>query len=270
MAPSIHHDSAAYAVRQEASVALFEFRGSILDAIADLDTKARLLAHLAAAEQRADVDVILFCNRPGAFAEAEVRRFHEHVFAAASGMRAWERDLILSREENAISQLAEALEGCRKVTVAGLCGRVVGPFFGLSLAFDFRLAAPGTVLSAAPVDGVPPGGGLGFYLPHYVGLGAARQILILGEDLSLPRAQGLGLVYAVVGDGEGPAPFLVECRQLAAAMAGGAEMRYLLRPGDTGALTAYFERESRLMMRAWHQAAAGMAAVPGAPVGAAA
>lgn len=158
-----------------------------------------------------------------------MRRFHERVLGAASGLNACQRDVVQSREERCDRPAGRGPRALPKATVAGLCGHIVGPFFGLSLAFDPRLAAPDMTLSARAVDGVPAGGGLGFYLPHRVGLGRARQILLLGEELDLSRAQTLGLVTRVVA-GPGPDAFADECRRLLAAGALAADARPLLRP----------------------------------------
>lgn len=62
MTPAVRGDSGACAVRQEAGVALFELGGSILDAIADLGEKERLLERLAG--RRADVGAVRCATAP--------------------------------------------------------------------------------------------------------------------------------------------------------------------------------------------------------------
>ena len=175
----LEYEGAAYALRAESGVAVFEFRKSVLDVLGDAPQKAALFERIAAASTDAAVDAILFRNSAHAFDETEVRRYHECLFGGTPREQS-EADDVLEREECGLAELVESVDAADKPTVIGLHGRVVGPFFGLALAFDLRLATRETVFCAAPVDGVPPGGGLGLYLPLYVGLGRAREILLEG------------------------------------------------------------------------------------------
>ncbi|HTC07965.1 MAG TPA: enoyl-CoA hydratase-related protein [Acetobacteraceae bacterium] len=85
----------------------------------------------------------------------------------------------------------------RKPVVAMLRGYAVGAGFDLSLACDFRIAAPDTKMAAIYVRrGL--GGGCAYLLPRYVGLGKATELMLLGEMIDAQEALRLNLVTKVV------------------------------------------------------------------------
>jgi 2-(1,2-epoxy-1,2-dihydrophenyl)acetyl-CoA isomerase len=89
--------------------------------------------------------------------------------------------------------------GMRKPVVASLPGVAAGGGFSLALAADWRIAAEGAVLVPAfPGLGAVPDGGLTYFLPHFLGIGLAQEILFTNARISAQRARELGLVHEVV------------------------------------------------------------------------
>lgn len=88
--------------------------------------------------------------------------------------------------------------GMNKPVVASLAGVAAGGGFSLALAADWRIAAEGAVmLPAFPGLGAVPDGGLTYFLPHYLGIGLAQEILFTNAKLSAVRARELGLLHEV-------------------------------------------------------------------------
>jgi enoyl-CoA hydratase/carnithine racemase len=82
-------------------------------------------------------------------------------------------------------------------TLAGYHGRVGPAAVQAGLVMDLRLASAQARLSLGSLaDGRFPGMGA-YWLPKFVGLGTARKIFLLGEDLAAQDAAGLGLVDAL-------------------------------------------------------------------------
>jgi enoyl-CoA hydratase/carnithine racemase len=82
-------------------------------------------------------------------------------------------------------------------TFAAYDGRVGAAAVQAGLVVDLRLASAQARLSLASLaEGRFPGMGA-YWLPKFVGLGHARRIFLLGEDLTAERASGLGLVDVV-------------------------------------------------------------------------
>jgi 2-(1,2-epoxy-1,2-dihydrophenyl)acetyl-CoA isomerase len=93
--------------------------------------------------------------------------------------------------------------GMPKPVIAALPGVAAGGGFSLALATDWRIAAQGAVLIPAfPGLGAVPDGGLTYFLPHFLGIGLAQEILFTNARIPADRARELGLVHEVVPPGE--------------------------------------------------------------------
>jgi enoyl-CoA hydratase/carnithine racemase len=81
-----------------------------------------------------------------------------------------------------------------KVTIAVLHGHSIGGGLQLGLACDLRLATDDAVLGlGASRHGIIPDGGV-LRLARLVGLGRAKELALLNEDISPAEARAIGLV----------------------------------------------------------------------------
>lgn len=86
-----------------------------------------------------------------------------------------------------------------KPVVAALPGVAAGGGLSLALAADWRIASEEAVLLPAfPGLGAVPDGGLTYFLPHFLGLGLAQEILFTNAKIPAGRARELGLVHELV------------------------------------------------------------------------
>ena len=91
-----------------------------------------------------------------------------------------------------------AVVGMPKPVVAALPGVTAGGGLSLALATDWRIAADdATLLPAFPGLGAVPDGGLTYFLPHYLGLGLAQEVLFTNARVPATRARELGLVHEI-------------------------------------------------------------------------
>lgn len=97
--------------------------------------------------------------------------------------------------ESAIRELI----GMTKPVVAAIPGVAAGGGLSLALACDWRIASDDAVLVPAfPTLGAVPDGGLTYFLPHYLGIGLAQEVLFTEARIPAARARDLGLVHEVV------------------------------------------------------------------------
>jgi enoyl-CoA hydratase len=88
-------------------------------------------------------------------------------------------------------------------TIAAIEGDALGGGLELALCCDLRIASARARLGMPEVRlGVIPGSGGTQRLPAVVGPARAKEIILVGELLSARRAEQIGLVNAVVADGE--------------------------------------------------------------------
>lgn len=109
-----------------------------------------------------------------------------------------------------------AVVGMAKPVLAALPGVAAGGGLSLALSADWRIAAEEAMLVPAfPGLGAVPDGGLTYFLPHYLGLGLAQELLFTNARLSAARARELGLLHEVVAAGELAARAAERARELA-------------------------------------------------------
>jgi 2-(1,2-epoxy-1,2-dihydrophenyl)acetyl-CoA isomerase len=143
-----------------------------------------------------------------------------------------------------VQQLVTAIRDCEKPVIASVNGLAADVGFHLALACDFVVASS----EASFVEGFVPRGilpdGGGFYLlPRVVGLQRAKEIILLGGELSAEEARALGIVNRVVP----PDELEAATHALASRVAGGATTalglakQLLNRSFDSDLTTAFYE-----------------------------
>jgi 2-(1,2-epoxy-1,2-dihydrophenyl)acetyl-CoA isomerase len=93
--------------------------------------------------------------------------------------------------------------GMAKPVVAALPGVAAGGGLSLALAADWRIGSEHAVLVPAfPGLGAVPDGGLTYFLPHFLGIGLAQEILFTNAKVPAARARELGLLHEVVASAD--------------------------------------------------------------------
>jgi enoyl-CoA hydratase/carnithine racemase len=89
-------------------------------------------------------------------------------------------------------------ETMEKIVIVGLKEYCLGGGLQLAIASDVRVAAENTILGLpATKEGLIPG--LATYrLPHYVGLGRAKHMILSGQNINAKEAYDMGLVDYIV------------------------------------------------------------------------
>jgi len=105
----------------------------------------------------------------------------------------------LTREENVFGGLIRWLRSEKRPVIMVFQGDVSLSFLGIGLACDYRIAASDTTFYNQGRDhDMPPGSGLLYLLPAYVGLGRANSLVTRTTELSAYSALKWGLLDEVV------------------------------------------------------------------------
>jgi len=105
------------------------------------------------------------------------------------------------REESVFGKLIGWLGRVPKPVIMTFRGEVAFPFLGIGLACEYRLAAGDTVFyNRCHELGVPPGLGLLYMLPAYVGLGRAASLVMRAREIGAEEALELGIVDQLAPD----------------------------------------------------------------------
>ncbi len=156
-----------------------------------LDTRlAEELAEAAAlAERDPDAWVLVVCGEGRAFSSGMDRTALSAGEIGEAFFRHWIRTL-------------NRLEDMRKLVVAAIRGHCIGGGLQLALACDLRLCATDAVLGlGATRHGLIPDGAV-LRLARVVGLGRAKELALLNDQVTPETAAAMGLVNWVVPPAE--------------------------------------------------------------------
>ncbi len=99
--------------------------------------------------------------------------------------------------------MIKQMRAMRVPIVAAIHGYAYGAAFDLILACDFRIAAESAFIGDIRVSrAINSMSGAAYWLPRYVGVGRASEILLLGEKISARDALGWGLLTRVFPDSD--------------------------------------------------------------------
>lgn len=102
-----------------------------------------------------------------------------------------------------LPELCTGLAALEKPVIAALHGMALGGGLELALCARLRIAAPGTELGLPEVAlGLLPGAGGTQRLPRLIGAKAALGLMLSGLPVTAERAEAMGLVDAVIEDGD--------------------------------------------------------------------
>lgn len=129
----------------------------------------------------------------------------EGIFCAGGDLKYWPR--VYRNRADLITEAARCafvpIEHLTKPSIAAIQGHVIGDGLSLALACDIRLAAQGITFQLPEVGyGFIPGWGTIGRLVKVIGTALTTELLLVGEPISTPRAQSIGLVNRVTTPGE--------------------------------------------------------------------
>ncbi|MEA4925636.1 MAG: enoyl-CoA hydratase-related protein [Syntrophomonadaceae bacterium] len=111
----------------------------------------------------------------------------------------------------------DKLEALPKPVIAAIAGMALGGGCELAQACDIRVAAAGTKFGQPEINlGIIPGGGGTQRLPRLIGMGRAKELILMGGMIDAQEALSFGLVNKVV-----PLDSLMEeCKKMAQKLTG--------------------------------------------------
>ena len=198
-------------------VAVFRLTDDVIDMALDLKAMVKFWDIFEAFEKSSEVTVMLFLGSKSCFSPERADAFLEKLkrrYGSESLTEGQKQGITL--EENAMWRFIRKVRGCSKLVLVALQGEVTTAFFGISLAYDLRIVSEDTVFNIRCHEvGLPPIGGLAYFLPLYVGWGRANRILLEMTKIDAKQAFDLGLVDDVVATDDLEEISLTRARELA-------------------------------------------------------
>jgi len=237
---------------RDESTAIVKIKCNAFYSLIDIDSSRQVLLWFDLVSEQEDVNVILFLNEKGCLGNTAYEVFVTELTGKDLGKSAIdplsENDLmqIRSKEINILNSFIRAIVNYRKLVVFGLHGTIVTPFFGTSLASNFRFASDDLVISFAHVKyGIHASGALPFFLPKYLGTGKATEYIFEGGEVSAQEAVQMGLVNKIISSQNFDVDCIHEAKKLSSM--GGTYIRWTkhLLMRDKEELVNYLHEEEK-------------------------
>ncbi len=200
---SLEFETVGLASRVIDDIIFIKFKNDVFETMTDLAESERLLNLLEYLRKDDQINALIISNEPESFGAKAYDKFiiqilHQdleknHLYPEEAIDK-----ISRSKQINILNHVILYLIRINKITVAVLNGEISTPFFGASLAMDFRFVSEDMefVLSHTKF-GLHPTGGLPYFLPRYIGHGKAMEYLLTGQKIPAQEALKLNLVNAV-------------------------------------------------------------------------
>lgn len=184
------------------NVAVLKFKSNMFNMLADTERSAEIMSLLEWVEKDDVVHALLVLNEPGVFGEKAYQKYIDSLLTTDEDGKKDITDpikkLTRARQMNMFRNFILKVVKYNKLFIMGLQGDVVTPFFGITLAAEFRFAHPDMRFVLAHTKmGLHPSGALPFFLQRYVGQSRASDILYCGCEIEAVKAKEMGIINDV-------------------------------------------------------------------------
>ena len=164
------------------------------------EVRQGLVAAIAEAEGDAEVKAVVIIGAGRTFfAGADITEFGKPM------------------QEPGLPDVVDIIEGSAKPVVAAIHGTALGGGLEVALACHYRVAVPSAKLGLPEVKlGILPGAGGTQRLPRVVGVEAALPMIVSGDPIPAKKAEAIGLIDRIVGEGSLEADAVAYAREVAA------------------------------------------------------
>ena len=178
------------------NIGIIKFKSNVFNIVSSLGGSSDVFSLLEIAEQDRNIKLLLLINERCCFSEEEYSEFINSITGKDIGSG---KEMIRLRQINILNRFIMEMLNFKKLVISCLSGNIVTPFFGASLAADFRFVSEDMVFSLSHLrHKVHPSGALPYFLPKYIGFGKANELLFYDGDVSAKEALKLALVNKIL------------------------------------------------------------------------
>ncbi|RLA19554.1 MAG: hypothetical protein DRQ56_05145 [Gammaproteobacteria bacterium] len=216
--------NSCYSLNIQESLAVIDFFGDIYELGTSMGLKDDFFSHLQAINHSPKIRALLLFNVPGVLGDEKYCTFMSNAIEARTGRKRRnnhgakysDSSVQIERQNITLNQFVRTMSKFSKLLLIGFEGDIAPPFFGAGLAADYRFGTDEMTFQPSHIKlEMPPGGGLGFFLPKLIGHKKTRDFLFSEEPTSAFDLHQLGLL-----DGHLPSEgFRDECIKIADGLA---------------------------------------------------
>ena len=224
------------------AVGVIHLKDKVFEMATDISLKEEFFNKVKMAGELSDIKVLLIMNGDSVLGEEKSDQFWK------APVERQDREMLLHRKENALDQFIRLMCSFGKIVVSAVRGSVVDAFLGAILSADFRVASKSTVFTFPFMRyRMPPQGALAYFLPRYVGIAKAKNILFRAQPIQALEASNLELVDRVVPDADFEKHCIEFASELTAPETDIINMTKQLFKCSITEIDAYFKLEAELV-----------------------
>jgi 2-(1,2-epoxy-1,2-dihydrophenyl)acetyl-CoA isomerase len=241
-------------VEVEDAVVIFRLKSNVFNLMTDFDKKDHYLELLSVIDQTPEIKVLISIFEPDALGEIAYAQYISNLCGENVGLKDLDGNWRFKAKTPRLRQMFFHQDTImkritsKKIIIDCLQGSVVTPFFGETLAADFRFVTENMQFSLSHRKyGLHPSGGLSFFLPRYVGESKAIDLLLNTDTITAKEAKALGLVTRVISSEDFASECILAAKQISQISTTVLETTKCLTYRFQYELENYFNTETKMM-----------------------
>lgn len=249
---SLEFETTALTSKVIDDIVFIKFKKNVFETMTDLAESEQLLNLLEYLRKDEQINALIVSNEPDSFGEKAYDKFilrilHQDLEDTQSYPDETVDKISRAKQINLLNHIIMYLIRINKITVAALNGHIATPFFGASLAMDFRFVTEDTEFVLPHTKfGLHPTGGLPYFLPRYIGHGKAMEYLMTGQSIPAQKALKLNLVNEILPDKDFDRQVIEKIRAISQQDVGTIGISKRLAYFNRDEIINYFEMEMEM------------------------
>ncbi|KAA3609695.1 MAG: enoyl-CoA hydratase/isomerase family protein [Calditrichaeota bacterium] len=228
----------------DGNIGIIKLKCNAYEIVRDYSESEYLFSILENVITNPEICALLLFNDPGCLNEEEYNQKKEKERSDNI-----DNSIVRSRQINVLNNFIKHIIELNKPVVFGLRGIISTPFFGASLAADFRFADENMCFLLSHLKHAKhPSGALPFFLPKYVGQGKATEILFTSQKINSSEALTLSLINEIFSEEDFETRCILETKKLSGITPSILRATKRLLIGYEKELNDYFENESKFIL----------------------
>jgi enoyl-CoA hydratase/carnithine racemase len=250
---SLEFETNALSSRIIDDIIFIKFKKDVFETMTDLAESERLLNLLEHLRKDQIINALVFSNEPDTFGEKAYDKFilrilHQDLDDTTLYPNEAIDKVSRAKQINLLNQIIMYLIRINKITVAALSSQISTPFFGASLAMDFRFVTEDMVFVFPHTKfGLHPTGGLPYFLPRYIGHGKAMEHLMTGQPIPAKKALKLNLISDILPEEDFDRQVIEKTKTISQQDVGTISVSKRLAYFNRDEIISYFEMEMELL-----------------------
>lgn len=237
-------------------LAILKLKCNAYESIANISRTRDILPWFDRIENHSELKGVLVLHDAGCLGGKAYNEFLSNIAGkeidekSPTVISKFDKSEIRAIEINMLVNFIQRIINFKKLFAVGLRGEIATPFFGLSLAADFRFVTEDLVFLLSHIKyGLHPSGALPYFLPKYIDQSKAVEYLFRGGRINCEEAKKMKLINETFSSDTFEKDCIAELKSICDMDTQVIKSTKSLLYGDTAHLEKYFEMEGNFLYK---------------------